>query len=61
VDALDAPLTSVRGHFARYGVEGRGLLFGKYAGKFWIPAHARDAGEGDGVKDYVLKPARSAR
>lgn len=57
VDALDAPLTSVRGHFARYGeAYGRGKLFGKYEGKFWVPAHARGAGEGDGPKDYVLKP-----
>lgn len=36
------PLTSVRGHFALYGSEhGRGLLFGKYAGRFWISQHAR--------------------
>lgn len=39
------PLTTVRGHLARYGVEGRGLLFGKHAGTFWIPAHARGAAE----------------
>jgi hypothetical protein len=36
------PLASVRGHFASYGEEhGRGLLFGKYSGRFWIPQHAR--------------------
>lgn len=46
----------VRGHWARYGVEGReGLLFGKYAGKFWVPAHARGQGEAE-PRDYVLKP-----
>lgn len=29
----------VRGHFAHYGEKyGRGLLFGKYEGKFWIPS-----------------------
>lgn len=31
------PLSTVRGHIARYGVEGRKLLFGKIAGTFWIP------------------------
>lgn len=40
------PQSFVRGHYARYGPEyGRGLLFGKYAGKFWVPAHARGEGE----------------
>lgn len=38
----EVPQSFVRGHFARYGPEyGRELLFGKYAGRFWIPAHAR--------------------
>jgi hypothetical protein len=42
----------VRGHWARYGVEGReGLLFGKYSGKFWIPARVPEE-----PRDYVLKP-----
>jgi hypothetical protein len=59
VDALDTPLSSVRGHFARYGEAfGRGKLFGKLEGKFWIPAHARGAGDGFEQKDYVLKPAK---
>ena len=36
------PLTSVRGHKAKYGPKyGRGLLFGKYEGEYWIPQHAR--------------------
>lgn len=36
------PLHTVRGHFVRYGPEyGRQLLFGKYAGRFWVPGHAR--------------------
>jgi hypothetical protein len=52
------PLTSVRGHFALYGPEhGRGLLFGKLAGRFWIPQHARgDTSQGENVSNYVLKP-----
>lgn len=46
----------VRGHWARYGVEGReGLLFGKYSGKFWVPAHVRGDSEAE-PRDYVLKP-----
>jgi len=52
VGAGDTPLTSVRGHFAHYGpAYDRGLLFGRLAGKFWIPARAV-AGGGD----YVLRP-----
>jgi hypothetical protein len=36
------PVHLVRGHFARYGPQyGRGLLFGKHAGRFFVPAHAR--------------------
>lgn len=35
------PFHSVRGHPRKYGMDGRGLLFGKYAGQFWIPQHAR--------------------
>lgn len=50
------PLTSVRGHFACYGPEyDRGLLFGKYAGRYWIAQHARGAAElGESSHDYVL-------
>jgi hypothetical protein len=44
-----APIHFCRGHWAEYGPEyGKGLLFGKYAGKFWIPATVkgnREAGE----------------
>lgn len=53
------PLTPVAGHFAKYGPEyGRGLLFGKYAGRFWIPQHARGSSEhGDRTgNDYRLMP-----
>ena len=58
VKGLGVPLTSVRGHFARYGIEGRGLLFGRYAGRFWIPQHARGTAElGEVRKTYRLNPA----
>lgn len=60
IDASETVLSPVRGHWARYGVDGRGLLFGKYSGKFWIPAHARGAGDGaEPQRDYVLKPKES--
>jgi len=56
IEAGETLFSPVRGHWARYGVEGReGLLFGKYAGKFWVPAFARGAGEAE-PRDYVLKP-----
>ena len=46
VGAGGRPLHSVRGHIARYGPKwGRGLLFGKIEGEFWIPQHARGAAE----------------
>lgn len=52
------PLTSVRGSFHHYGPQyGKGLLFGKLAGRFWVPGHARGSAEaGETRKDYVLKP-----
>ncbi len=55
---LGVPLTSVAGHFARYGPEyGRGLLFGKLSGRFWIPQHARGSKElGEQERDYRLVP-----
>lgn len=44
-----------RGHMAEYGVDGKGLLFGKYAGRFWIPPHVKgDKSKGLVVKDYRL-------
>jgi hypothetical protein len=49
--AKGEPLTSdgatspMRGHFAHYGEKyNRGLLFGKYEGKFWHPARVRVTG-----------------
>jgi hypothetical protein len=60
IDALEAPLSPVRGHWSHYGERyNRGRLFGKYEGKFWIPAHTRGAGDpAETRKDYVLKPSR---
>lgn len=60
IDATESVLSPVRGHWARYGPAfDRGLLFGKYAGKFWIAGHIRGAGEAEPVRDYVLQPAPS--
>lgn len=57
VNPIEIPLTSVRGHFAEYGQNGKGLLFGKYAGRFWIPQHARgDAAYGESRHTYTLEP-----
>jgi hypothetical protein len=52
------PLTSVRGHFAHYGPKyGKGLLFGKLEGRFWIPQFARgDAEHGEHEHSYALDP-----
>lgn len=44
-NTITLPLHSVRGHFAEYGTNGKGLLFGKYDGRFWIPQHARGSVE----------------
>jgi hypothetical protein len=51
------PLHSVRGHFARYGPKyDRALLFGKYEGRYWIPAHARGSSEyGSTEQTYVIE------
>jgi hypothetical protein len=52
------PLTTVRGHIAKYGVDGRGLLFGRIAGTFWIPAHARgNPAVGTATHDYTITEA----
>lgn len=55
------PLHSVRGHFAKYGPQyDRGLLFGKYAGRFFRPQHARGAAEhGEINQEFVLRPEES--
>lgn len=52
------PMHTVRGHLAHYGPQyGRGLLFGKYAGRFFIPQHvAGNRGIGEVEADYKLVP-----
>lgn len=57
LDPSEAVLSSVRGHFAYYGPEhGRGLLFGKYPGKFWIAGHVRGVTGEANNRTYTLKP-----
>ena len=48
-----------RGHFAEYGPEfGKGLLFGQYAGRFYVPPHIKgDKKNGVVEKDYLLASA----
>lgn len=60
-DPLGTPLTSVRGHFARYGEKyGKGLLFGKYEGMFWHPQHARGSSEsGTNENSYRIRTDQS--
>lgn len=54
------PLHVARGCWHHYGPEyGRGLLFGKYAGKFWVDAHMRGSKNvGVVTKDYDLTKER---
>lgn len=54
------PLSPVRGHFAHYGPQfGKGLLFGKYSGRYWIGQHVRGSAElGENEVDYKLVTAR---
>lgn len=57
------PLHSVRGHFQHNGDccpgshPPRGLLFGKYSGRYWVPMHARGVADlGEIEKSYKLVP-----
>ena len=53
---LKKALHICRGHFATYGIDGKGLLFGKHSGRYWISMHTRgSADEGVVVKDYQVK------
>lgn len=56
------PAHLVRGHVARYGPEyGRGKLFGKLSGVFWIPVHVRgDRSLGERDRSYKLDPIPGA-
>ena len=53
-----SPLSSVRGHYAQYGPKyGRGLLFGKYEGRWWIPQHIRGSEIlGVSEQEYLVEP-----
>lgn len=55
---VGVPLTSVRGHFSHYGPEyGKGLLFGRLSGRYFIPQHARGARDhGESAAQYRLVP-----
>jgi hypothetical protein len=45
-----------RGHFAEYGINGKGKLFGKYSGRFWIPPVVKgSATVGVVVQDYKVR------
>jgi hypothetical protein len=50
------PFHGVRGHFARYGpLYGKGLLFGKHAGRFYIPQHMRgNRDNGEIIQTYKV-------
>lgn len=55
------PLHFCRGHFAEYGPKyGKGLLFGKHEGRFYVPPHIKgNAKNGVVDKDYeVAAPVR---
>lgn len=59
-NGLKKALHICRGHFAEYGDDyGKGKLFGKYEGRFFIPAHVRGSAE-QGVIDkrYVVHPPK---
>lgn len=45
----------VRGHYAEYGAHGKGLLFGKLAGRYWIRPHARGSEE-HGEIEHIYIP-----
>jgi len=50
------PMHGVRGHYSEYGVNGKGLLFGKLSGRYWIPPHVRGNKEhGEVEQSYVAE------
>ncbi|MDP2720462.1 MAG: hypothetical protein Q8O75_00775 [bacterium] len=56
MEGLKKALHICRGHFATYGSGGKGLLFGKLSGRYWIPMHVRGTlEEGVVVKGYEVK------
>lgn len=50
ISETGTPLHTVRGHFAEYGVNGKGLLFGRLSGRFFVPQHARGRAENGTVE-----------
>lgn len=53
---LKQALHICRGHFATYGTDGRGKLFGKYTGQVWKPMHTRGSADaGIRHKDYEIE------
>lgn len=53
---LKRALHICRGHFATYGKDGKGRLFGKHEGTFWIPQHIRgNRDRGLLLKDYNVR------
>lgn len=60
-NGLKKSLHICRGHFSEYGDEyGKGKLFGKYEGRFFIPAHVRGTAEqGITLKDYAVHPPKN--
>lgn len=57
VDIGIMPRHVCRGHFAEYGPKfNKGLLFGKYEGRFFVPPHMKgDKKNGIVEKDYLIK------
>lgn len=53
---LKRALSICRGHFSEYGPEfGKGKLFGKLEGRFWIPQHLTGSAEHGVIKkDYAI-------
>lgn len=60
---LKRALHITRGHFAEYGPEfGKGKLFGKFEGRYWIPQHVKGSAEfGEIRKDYSVKAPSEER
>lgn len=59
-NGLSKALHICRGHFSHYTDEKP--LFGKYAGRFWIPSHVRgSANVGIVSKDYAVTASREGR
>ncbi len=59
IDIDVMPFHLCRGHFSEYGPEfGKGLLFGKYSGRFYIPPHMKGSKKNGIVdKDYEMPSA----